>query len=207
MNKFRKIINPNLSHKGIPKTKKQIEAHRRSGLEVMLLKNPMKNPESVEKNRIARLGKKYPKLTLRNILNNPMKNPEILKKHTKNQIGRKNIKISMQRVGIPLIHLEKYQFTTKDRILNNPMKNPEIAKKNADARRLNFPIEVLDIIITEFNAGKSISQLAKDNKVNRGALSRLLKRNGIKINKGERIALYKKMSAMKLKKKEVIKNE
>lgn len=129
MTEYKKVKNPNKIGNIKPKTEKQLKASRESGLKVMLTKNPMYNPKSVEKLRLKNIGRKRPDLTLRNIKNNPIKNPEVLKKHTQNKIGRKNEKLSMQRNGKPLKHLKDYQVTTKSMILNNPMRNKDIAKK------------------------------------------------------------------------------
>jgi hypothetical protein len=181
---YKKIINPNLSHKGIKKTKKQLEASRKSGLKVTLTKNPMKRRECVEKNRLKQIGRKNQQTTLRNILDNPMKNPESVEKVKRKLTGKKNPKSSMRKLGKPLPHLKEYQFTSAKMILNNPMKNPESAKKNAELRQLNFPEETLKKIIHEYKT-KSLDKLSKEYGCDRGSLSKLLKRKGVKINKNK----------------------
>ena len=174
-----------------PKTKRQLDTSRMNGLKTMLTKNPMKNPAIVEKVRKANLGKKCPKTTLRNILNNPSKiKPGFKgKKHTKES----KMKNSMKHLG-KKGNAKSREQCLKNVLFNNPMKNPIIAKKNAESRKLKLPKEILEKVISEFNVGKSISQLGNENKVDPGALSRLLKREGVIINIHERRILYNKIN-------------
>lgn len=208
---MRKIINIRkaLVHRGRPKTEKQIEANRRSGLYVTTFKNPMKNPEIAKKNAEARRGRKNPQTTLRNLMNNPMKNPEIAKKHSLKQKGRKYPLSSIQKLGKR--PSAQAMETSRMRLLtNNPMKNPEIAKKQKakelETRRLNklrqksekiknnpnvrrtwfmtnVPVtkELCASIISDYNNFISLDKLSKKYHLDRRTIRQILTKNNISI--------------------------
>lgn len=123
MIEYRKVKNPNKVGNRGPKTQKQIEANKKSGLKVMLINNPMKNPETVEKVRKRLKGRITSPRTLfkkGNKFGRLRKNTKISEEHKLKQsikmTGRKGNEKSRQ-------HLIKMVLT------KNPMKNPEISKK------------------------------------------------------------------------------
>lgn len=196
MIRFRKVKDGRRIGNRNPKTEKQLEASRESGLKVMLTKNPMYNPKSLEK-----LRKSIPEA-----LKKRMKNPNYQRVLFKpgNQFGklRKNRKISeeqkiklsikmMGRKGHPGCRENLIRYI----ILNgHPMENLMIREKAAAARRLKLPKDILDKVIKDFNSEKSIMQIAKEIKVDRSSLSKLLKRVGINFTKEERIRIYNKIN-------------
>lgn len=153
-----------------PRTQKQIEASRVSGTLFMLTKNPVKNPEVVEK--------------IKRKLKGRILTPESLFKPG-NQFGRlrknrkisdeQKIKLSIKKIGRPLKHLKKYQFTSEQVKKNNPMKDPEKARKQHLNDKRNFKISA-EKIIEELSNGKSMYKIAKEYEVHRSTLYKILKR-------------------------------
>jgi hypothetical protein len=170
---FKKVKNPNRIGNKKPKTPKQLEASRNSGLKVMLIKNPMKNPEILKKHTQNKVGRKRPDLTLRNILNNPSRIKPVWNKN-KPASEIQKIKQSIKMTG--------------RKIPNHHMKNPKSVKKNLEARkrigkRKKIKMKDWIIIVRRFKKGDSITQLAKDYKMDRGNLGKLLKENPIQEEK------------------------
>ena len=140
MKKYRKIKDLKISRRGIPRTEKQLEASRKSGIKNMILQN-----------------KQNVMLSLR-------------------QLGRKST-------------TEKYKKNlTKKMILNNPMKNFELAKKQHINDKRNFRIKPEDIpnILEELKT-KSMTQLAKEKKIDIKTLTNVLNKNGIFLDTKERL--------------------
>lgn len=195
MVEYRKVKDGNRKGNRNPKTEKQLEASRKSGLKVMLTKNPMYNPKSLNKLR------KSLKKGLEKRRKNPIFQKNLFKKG--NQFGklRKNRKISEEQKIKQSMKMMGRKTGRKMNetlirmiIFNHPMRNPEFLKKYQEARRLKLPEEVLNKVIKEFQEGKSITQLVEELKINCETLSKLLKRNGIKFTHGERISIYNKIN-------------
>lgn len=192
MTEYRKIKDMNRPGNVGNKTNRQIDASRKSGLKVMLTNNPMRNPKSIEKIKAS-----APR-ALEKRRHNPNFKRILFKKG--NQFGklRKNTKISdKQKLMLSIKHLGKPVNPKSNAALmrylifnGHPMNNPELVKKCAEANRKKFPVDVLENIKKEFLSGKSITQLAKENKVDRGVLSKILKANQVAVNRGERIRMY-----------------
>lgn len=183
MTKYRKIKN---LRKMPPKTKKQLEASRKSGLYTMLVKNPMKNPESVKKMSDKIRGKI---LSPQNLFKKGNKFGKLRKGIKMNEEQKR--KISLKKIGVKTGNYEGIKAMMKKSILEgNPMRNPKYVKKFIESRRKKFDKEVLDKIIQDFNAGCSIRQLAKEHKVDQVVLAKMLRRIGVKYTSKERKRMY-----------------
>lgn len=171
-----------------PATKKQMESRKKSGIKTALSGRLKKyefkkfhKPHNTGKHRSEATKKKESETKKKNYAEG--KTIKYWKgKHLTEQAKQK---IGMKNSGKPCNEKSRNQMI-KNVLLNNPMKNPEIAKRNGELRRKKISEELFNKILKEFNSGKSINQLAKENNLDGRTLSKILKRNGIKFDANER---------------------
>lgn len=191
MAKYRKVKDVRMGSKNMPpKTERQLEASRESGLKtaVLHLSKYQFKKGHVPLNK----GKHHTEETLKKIRSNP--NIKTFSFKGKHHTTENKLKQSMRMIGRK-VNEESKRALIRYLIIKGPsMKNPEIAKRNAEARSLKLPKEVLERVIQDFNSGNSITKIAIEIKVDRAALGKLLKKNGVVIDARERNRLHGKIN-------------
>jgi hypothetical protein len=182
--KFRKIRR--IMKTPLPeKTKKQLEANRDAGIRTSML-----YPDSLKE---ARLSSNSPKAIAKR-----MKSPAVQKNLFKpgNQIGKLRDKRNMSeeekmRMSIRMTG-KKLSEDTKAKIsmsLLGRIFSEETRKKLGEAKRKKLDKETLELLISYFKNGMSLTELSKELKVDRIVLGKILRRNGINFDAKERNSL------------------